>query len=153
MIKIFTDEREFEHSEIVKDNEAFFLVNFKMSQIGDNEIEAMRKIDNAEIVDFSNGTIKTPFGTTSIFDLSTGCKTVLNYITIAKNRAKFDGIRAINITESGANAIELLFEVMERFKDESVAVVLEHEDETWKCKEREYLIDGTKLRNNIRFLY
>lgn len=153
MIRVFTSEEGFNPENIVEDNEAFFLTYFKMYRMGEDEIETIKKIDSAEIIDFDNGILKTPFGVTGIINLSTGCKTVLNYITIAKHREEFKDIRAINVTESGANAIEMIFEFMEKYKDESVDVILEHEDGLYKCKERDYLINGTRLCRSIRFLY
>lgn len=151
MIKIATKTSMFKRNEIIFDNEAFFFKHFVVHEIDDNYIEALRIIDNAQILDLKRGIVLTPFGVTSINDVSTGCKMVLNYLTLMKHRSDFRGIMAINATEAGANAIEILFEIMERLNDNETTVVIEHKNKLYTCKNREYLINGEhKITDLIR---
>lgn len=66
----------------------------------------MLDIDNAKLIDKRTGKIETPYGITDIKDLSTGCKTVLNYIFMVENPEMYSIVKAINATECGWNALE-----------------------------------------------
>lgn len=139
MIKLYTSTDFFKPEEIIIDNESFFN-NIDISSFTARSIDVMKKIDQAELLDKNTGKIETPFGITSIMDLSTGCKTVLNMIYHHENPQDFPTIRAINATECGWNAIEaLLTEIDEHCID--ISIVIEHDDDLYKCSNRDYMIN------------
>ena len=82
-------------------------------------------------------------------DLSTGCKTVLNYMFLCKSQP--NDIRAIDVSKCGANALEVLFSIMERV-EYSIDLVLRHEDELFRCGKREYLIDNERVIDNLLYI-
>jgi hypothetical protein len=94
-------------------------------------------IDGASLIDKNIGTIKTPFGVTSIKDLSTGAKTVLNVMHVAKNKLDY----AVDITECGWNAIDCIFEFLDQ-NDNCVQILLQHV-EFRECKDHEYLVNDS----------
>lgn len=72
--------------------------------------EIIMDIDAAKIVDYNMQTIITPFGTTSLNNLSTGLKTVLNICFIKEKWPERNYI--VNINECGNNALEYVFELV-----------------------------------------
>ena len=149
MIRIFTEYDKYKKETIILDNDAYFDENVVTCTFDDLEKEILKKIDNAEIVDANIGTIRTPRGIGTSEDLSTGCKTVLNYIYLYKNKS--NDIQAVDISQCGANALEVLFSTMEKI-NYSVDLVLRHKDELFKCGEREYLINDKKKIRNLLYL-
>ena len=67
----------------------------------------MHVIDTAEILDYRLGTVSTPFGITSIQNLSTGCKTALLVNCLCKDKLKFnEDIITIELVGCGWNAVQ-----------------------------------------------
>lgn len=99
--KINPDERN------IIDSEAYFNANISSSDFDDEDLEIMKAIDNASLIDKKLGTIKTDFGITSIKNLSTGCKTVLVYRYLQKKMIPC----SLNINECGWNAVKVLFDI------------------------------------------
>lgn len=113
MIRIYRDRSKFKEENILLDNEAFFNNNVSPKDLNKASLRIMKDIDKADLIDSNIGTIQTPYGITSIDSLSTGCKTVINYIVIASNREIYKDVKAICATECGWNALEELFEQIE----------------------------------------
>lgn len=149
MIRIYTSLKYFESREIIIDNEAFFK-NISTSDLSPEYLALMKTIDKAEFLDVKTGKIETPYGIGNIWDLSTGCKTALNILYLYTCN-KFPTVKAINITECGVNALEEIFNTVE---DHNIKLdlVLEHDDSTFKCKERNYLINGKYNVNQLAFI-
>lgn len=66
----------------------------------------MKKIDGAEIIDENLGTIKTPLGITSMWNLSSGLKTLL-YVRKLIQEGNTD--KPVFVGSAGENALELIF--------------------------------------------
>jgi len=129
----------------INDNDGFFFQNISPKDINDMSKIVMKKIDNAELLDAITGKIQTPRGIGSIEDLSTGCKTVLNYMFVRDNNVD---IKAINISYCGYNAFDVLFDIAEKDNKDFVFILL-HRDGLYKCKEHDYFIDGKKHIFNL----
>lgn len=76
MIYIYTSYDDIDKTQSIEDPETFFNGYIISRDFGDKEVDAMRVIDSAELLDKVMGSVKTPRGITSIDKLSTGCKTV-----------------------------------------------------------------------------
>jgi len=151
MVKIYTSMDYFDMSNIIIDNESFFKNNISSKRLSKQSFNVMEKIDNAVLIDIGLGTIKTPYGITSIQHLSTGCKTVLNYIYIIDNMADIEmlnDIKAISANECGWNALEELFKVAES-KETNIGIILEHENGVCMCSDREYCVDDTRYIHSL----
>lgn len=145
VINIATSTKDFRPGEIIMDNNQFFDNNVIISCLESEELTAMKMIDQAELVDKKTGNINTPYGSTDISNLSLGCKTVINYIWTHKHPEKFEDLKAIWATEAGYNALEVLFEFLEIFRDEKTIIVIEHDDGLYQCKDRAYRIDNQRV--------
>ena len=149
MINIHTDFDKYDKQEVILDNDAYFDENVVASNFGELELNIMKTIDNAEVLDFNTGAIKTPRGIGALEDLSTGCKTVLNYVYLKRNNV--ETIKAIDASQCGANALEELFLTIEKIQY-PIDIVLRHKDELFKCSERHYRINGNKEITNLLFI-
>ena len=138
MINIYTSQ--LKKVNTINDNDNYFFQNLSPQDIDEEAKKVMKIIDGATLLDSSTGKIQTARGIGSIEDLSTGCKTVLNYMYIRKHDCE---IKALNISYCGYNALDVLFDIAEK-DDNEIVFVLMHKDEVYKCKEREYLIDGER---------
>lgn len=145
MINIYTHHDSFKPDEIIIDNESFFNNNVSPRTLGDESLSVMWEIDRARLLDSKTGKMETPYGIASIRDLSTGCKTVLNYIFITEFRNRYPNVKAIDATECGWNAIEKLFSIIEERKDEEIIVVIQHNNDLYECEDREYCINGEEI--------
>jgi hypothetical protein len=146
MINLYKSIRFFSDNEILIDNDSFFNNNISAKSLqNEKSLGVMSIIDNAKLLDNRFGKIETPFGITDISSLSLGCKTVLNYIFIHNKPDLYPNIKAINATECGWNALEELFKAVESNKDNKIAIIVEHDNDLFKCADREYCINGEKL--------
>lgn len=140
MIRLYRDASKFKAEGILSDNESFFLDNVPANSLGKDSLRVMESIDHAKLLDANIGTIVTPYGLTSIDNLSTGCKTVLNCIFIHGHNKEYDFIKAVNATGCGWNALEELFKLIERCEYD-MGIILEHRNKLLNCSDREYLVD------------
>lgn len=124
----------------INDFESFFERYVLSKDFNALDLEAMKLIDNAELLDKDLGTIRTKFGVTDVLHLSTGCKIVLSYLFIYRTKKHMDKI--LNITECGANALEVLFNFVERLNDSDTIFLLRHSNQLLTCRDRDYLING-----------
>lgn len=151
MVKLYRSLSYFNMENILYDNEGFFNNNINGKRLSNVSKEAMKKVDKSELIDINLSTIKTPYGVCNIRCLSTGCKTILNTIYIMDHRDEYEYIKAVNATECGWNALEVLFDIVDR-NSYSIALIIEHKNELFNCNEREYLINGEKLIRNLLWI-
>lgn len=149
MINIYTDYDKYDTQAVILDNDAYFDENVVANTFGELEKNIIKKIDNAEVIDFNTGAIKTPRGIGALEDLSTGCKTVLNYIYLQKHN--IFTIKAIDASQCGTNALEELFSTME-IVEYPIDIVLRHKDELFKCGERDYKINNRREIKNLLYM-
>lgn len=102
MIYVYTQAPENEE-DYIKLNDAYFTFYTSNKKLSSLSIEMMKKIDNAVLK--SDGRIETPFGTTTLSNLSTGCKTIINII---ENPDKL-----VNVVECGSNVLNEIFKLDE----------------------------------------
>ena len=148
MINIFTDLDRFNRKEVILDNDAYFYENVTSENFGDLEEQIIKQIDNGVIIDKKLGTVKTLRGITSIDNLSTGCKTVLNYVYISKNKNE---IKAIDASYCGYNALEVLFLTIEKV-NYPINIIIRHKDNLFKCNDREYKINDETIIKNLLYI-
>ena len=148
MVKIYTDKK-FLTKPIMETNDAYFDEYVKLSDIQEAGKLYMWSIDEAEILDAQFGSVVTPFGATVKERLSTGLKTVLNLLYMIKNEEQY----ALDITECGPNALDAIFDILEK-TDNKIQVYLWH-GEVAKCKEvngREYCVNNGEPLPSIMHL-
>lgn len=144
MINICTSKDKLSKDSIIIDNESFFrnwTVGGCFCQL---QKDVMSKIDNAVMIDDNLRKIQTPYGITGVNDLSTGCKTVLNYLYLHDHGDKFKDVYVINAIECGKNALDVLFDVMESQNELRIVILLEHSDGVASCKKRDYCINNER---------
>lgn len=151
MIKIYKSLNFFPKKEVLYDNEGFFNNNISGRRLSGLSKKVMKKIDKAELIDVNLSTMQTPYGVCNIKYLSTGCKTVLNLIYIMEHRDKYNMIKAINATECGANALDVLFDVVEECNC-NIGIVIEHTNELYNCRDRKYLIDDEREIDSLLWI-
>lgn len=149
MINIYTDWTGFDKKALIIDNDAYFDENVTAHNFEELENEAIEVIDDAKVLDYNIGTIQTPRGVGALENLSSGCKTVLNYLYLYRN--KIGNIKAIDVSECGANALEELFEIIEKSKY-PIDLVIRHKDRLYMCRERQYKVDGDCIISNLMYL-
>jgi hypothetical protein len=79
--------------------------------------------------------------------LSTGCKIVLSYLFIERNKKEFKNI-VLDITECGSNALEVLFTCVDKLQDKDTVFLLRHSNQLLDCKERDYNVNE-KICNSL----
>lgn len=147
MIKIYKESNYFSNDEVLIDNESFFNNNISATELNTLCEDIMYSIDDTVLLDKNLGTVKTPFGITGISSLSLGCKTAINYALITTSN-KYKNIKAINATECGWNALEKIFSIAEQL-DSDIAIIIEHDNDLFKCSNREYIINGEKTITSL----
>lgn len=148
MIRLYTSRKYFKLEELIIDNESFFSNNVAPITLDELSLEVIGNIDKASMLDKRIGTIQTPYGITSVDSLSTGCKTVLNYLFLVNNKIEYDSIKAIDATECGWNAIEELFRMIETTKYD-LGIIIEHNNKLYRCSDREYLVDNKEIIHSM----
>ena len=148
MINIYKSLQGLDEQTVIADAEAFFNGYITSKHFGDEEAEAMRRIDHAELLDRETNTVKTPRGVTSIDNLSTGCKTAIVYIYLLRNKGHQN---IIDVSGCGLNALDFIFDLAEKHAAE-IGFVLRHKDNVFQCKERDYMVNGDKHITNLAYL-
>lgn len=141
MINIITNLEKVSDKKVIRDASSFLNLNVLVQDFDELDLYAMSKIDKAKLLDKNIGTIQTPFGITNITNLSMGCKIVLVYLYMRRNIDKYADY-ILDITECGSNALEVLFECMDKLGDSSVVLLLRHSDGIELCTDREFAING-----------
>lgn len=144
MIEITTGDFDNKYTYNFDDCESLFIAKIHSNQFGDDDIFAMRSIDHAELLDKNTGTIKTPFGVTGIENLSMGCKTVLVYLYIQRNKELFPDRVKIDVTGCGSNALSVLFDLMDKYDNHGIALFLNHNNDLYKCGYHDFIYNGRK---------
>ncbi len=151
MIKLYTSLDYFNKDNILFDNEAFFKEMISSKELADDELNILWEIDKAKIVNNKIDKIETPYGICSLKDISTGCKTAINIMFIMKHKEQFHKLEAINATECGVNALESIFQIVDKYNYD-INIIVEHDDDIWECSKREYLINGERCINDLLYL-
>lgn len=152
MIKLYRDLKFFDKDNVLYDNDGFFDTQVSVKEMYGDFLDVMKRIDHAKLLDMKTGTIKTPYGTCNREYLSSGCKTVLNAIYLYRHKERYQNKKAIYATECGANALEVLFEYVEKYNFD-INIILEHCDNLMTCKERDYVIDGKLKSKSLAFYW
>lgn len=141
MINVYTSRKLLGSRAIIDEVDDFFNARVSSKQFEEFNEAVMQKIDNAKVIDYETGEIKTAFGLTNINNLSSGCKTVLVYLYMKRHPDKYKDY-VINVTGCGYNALESLFKQMDRLDDSSTILLLLHTDGLRNCSKRKFLING-----------
>lgn len=144
MINIWTDK-----NLITKDCDFFedcdlFVDSFVSSiEFLDRDFSAIRIIDRAEVTDINLGEVRTPYGLTDIGNLSSGCKTVLTYLHILRKKDVASNRAVINVTESGVNALNVLFNFADEDNRSDIIFYLGYVNKLNDCVQKDYLINNS----------
>ena len=146
MINIITNMQDKLYEYYFDDCEAFFKAKIHSKSFTEDDLNAIKKIDNAILLNKDTGTIQTDFGCTYIDNLSSGCKVVLTFLYILRNKNQYDGKIILDVTECGANALDLLFDFAEQYQDIDITFLLRHKNNLFKCKSHDYVVDGKRKK-------
>lgn len=141
MIRLYRSLDFFDKKNVLYDNEAFFLAIVNVDEFYGEFLDIIGKIDHAELLDMNTGMIRTPFGVCSKDYLSNGCKTVLNLVYLYRHRDKYTWVEALNATECGINAINVLIEFLDK-TGYDIGIIIEHGDGMYDCKKSHYMVDN-----------
>lgn len=97
MIDIYTEKQD--SKDWIIQNDLYFNLNTSNEEMSENEIELIRKVDDAKLT--TDKHIETKYGLGTIRNLSSGCKTLLN---IVKHPEK-----VVCVEECGANVLVIIF--------------------------------------------
>lgn len=147
MVNLYKSTKYFNKNEIMDNPEMFFINRISSKDLSDDSIKVMHTIDKAVLLDKSTGKIQTPFGICSIEDLSTGCKIAICIIYLNEHRDRFSQIKAVNATEAGVNALDSLFDYIEK-NNFNIGIITEQED-IFDCKDRIYKINGKYMVDSL----
>lgn len=148
MIRIYTDRSLLDISKVIIDNEGFFVRKGVYFNLSAEQVQAIKRIDGAIFLNEKQTTMQTPFGVTNIGNLSTGCKTVLNYLYLKQHPIEREKVQAISLIECGANALNVLFDLV----DDDMIFLLEHRDGIHECTEHEFIINDTLKINSLMMM-
>lgn len=112
-IKVYTDKGSVDKEKFINDAGTYFNINIKPSEITSIDKEVIKRIDNGTFVDEED--IKTPFGTTSMYNLSSGTKTIISILHHTE--------KIFNLINCGENALKVLFELID---GTDIQVFLDH---------------------------
>ena len=147
-IRIYTDKIYLQDKIILIDNESFFNINVVSEEFGETDLGVMRAVDAARLIDKTTGLIETKYGLTDIHHLSTGCKTILNYLFLQRHPMSYT---VIDLSECGYNALNVIFDLAE-CSGQSMDFLLMHQDSLDECGERDYRINNNRSVTNLLFL-
>lgn len=143
MINLYTDLSLIQNLQKINDVESYFsMIILKEKFLNKEYTEIMKSIDN--IKNRKGSFIETPFGKTSIDNLSTGCKTAL---LCKLNRNKNI---AINITECGANALK---EIFKHSKEENIILFTKIPLHVYGNEKIECILNNKIKVNTLNELY
>ncbi len=154
MIKIYNKaDGFFEPANVLIDVERFFDISVPPSEIDVIGLQVIERIDGAHFVDQALGTIETPYGITSYRNLSTGCKSVLDYIYLTKHPSKYRDVKAVDFTECGWNAIDCLFDVISDGISDKIGIIIRHDDGLYNCKPHKMLFNNEIAIESMKEFY
>lgn len=123
------------------DCEAFFDAKVSSKEFTDKDLDIIKKIDNAVLLDKDIGTVRTPFGVASIENLSSGCKTVLVLQYLIRNSNDYSGKILLDVTACGYNALDILFNLVSSAHID-IVLLLRHDNGLCRCSSHNYVVDG-----------
>lgn len=116
IVKVFTSSRKLKNkNNYEKFNDAFFNNNIELTDLTVLDRQIIKEIDNAKILD--TGQLSTPFGLCTIFELSSGTKTIINILHYSN--------KIFDVTSCGENALDLLFRLI---NNTDISIVLSHSE-------------------------
>lgn len=128
----------------IKDFEAFFERYILASNFTNLELGIIQSIDKAKLL--NDRSIETRYGVTSILSLSTGCKIVLSYIQLVQGYVDLNN-RVLSLAECGTNALNILFDCVDLFKDSSTVFLLTHTTGVARISSHQFCINGNICNN------
>lgn len=146
MVNIYVTSKDARESgkSIIDTNDREFEKEISSQILTDTDIGFMKQIDKVSRADGES--ITTPIGTTDIYHLSTGCKTliIVNHIL---NQIGFSDCPIVDITECGENVIKEIFKLIDNTE---VQVILKHSYIS-SIPEKEYTFNviGKRVLNSI----
>lgn len=140
MIKLYRRMSFFRKNEVLDDPEMFFINRISASDLSPDSLKMLKIIDNATLLDVKSGRVETPFEVCSIDDLSTGCKVAACVVYLNEHRKDFEAIKAVYATIAGVNALDCIFDYLEKTNFD-MPIIVEQED-IFDCKDRIYRVDG-----------
>lgn len=148
MISVITslDKINTDDAELIRDIDSFFILHVPIKGFTSLDREVIKRIDNADLLDGLKDGVKTPSGITSIYNLSTGCKTALVYLYFQRNRKRYGDI-VIDVTGCGANALDVLFDCASRLVNNNIYFLLRHRNRLFKLSNRDFNVNGNDCKN------
>ena len=146
MVKIYTDKTKLPETlidNIIERNDDFFNAWSIIKSLDKEDMDIIGLIDNATVIDEKSSSIQTKFGVTNYRSLSSGCKTVLNLLYIIKNNLTV----AVDVTECGQNALEVIFEIIDKF-EKAIPIILRH-NSIIGCTRRNFTVNDEDIIDNI----
>lgn len=142
MIRLYTDMTLLNGKHFIRGVDATFNIQITGSILDDIDIQVMKDIDNAVLLDAKLGTIKTPYGICSIESLSTGCKCII----LARHLVK-DGYHGVlNVSECGASALSVLCNYVD---NTDVCLFLSHLNNLMYGLSYEFLVNDKETNSHI----
>jgi len=122
MLHLYSSYEKFAGDIVLYNNDTVFNVHTAYSDFDEKDLEFMKKYDDAELVDPKNKleiSVRTRYGITSIMNLSTGLKTLLNL----RNMKNMNQYKALDITEAGPNVLIDIFNCADELE---IPLILQH---------------------------
>jgi hypothetical protein len=104
MIRIYTD-KSLCPNMLITLNDKHFNTNVSKEYLDEKCRALMKNVDGAVILDETQWTVKTRFGTGDIRNLSTGVKTLINIYNLIKQKQS----GTVDVREVGENLVPMLF--------------------------------------------
>lgn len=137
--------------EMVINNDRWFIQRVKYDRsFLERQRDILYNIDKAQIIDYKLLTMITPYGTTTVDKLSTGCKTVLNIVYLLEHIGRSHAI--VNINECGDNALKEVFKVA---AGTNISLFISHDtnavDDAIDAGYR-FKVNGKMIKDGMEFL-
>jgi len=123
MVRIYSEEKiqETEYK-LIGDIKSYFDRKISINKLNEEEKKALLDVDNAVIENLEYELVRTPFGVTSKEHLSSGLKTALVAMHVARLVKNSDKYVAINVISCGENALGYAMRAAEKSNDNLVLV-------------------------------
>jgi hypothetical protein len=116
--------------------DAFFFNHINTRELDELDKYFLEVIDNAEIKSLSTGLVETFEGLTSIYNISSGCKTLILANHIVKENLDI----CLDVTNCGENA---LYEIFDKFAETNLKVFLSYSIFRKEIKDVKVLMNGS----------
>ena len=149
MIKLYTHWEDLNRAPYsILSNEAAFKGFCRRPEVYTDYVrEVIKRVDSGILLDVNTGLVKMPRGVTTVKELSTGCKTVINAICCIR----FNNTPAvINANECGRKALIELFKVVD---NQDISLLLMNTDITKELYWRFTLNNGQEVEDCFSLRY